>query len=133
MSRFLLRRKSRHLPPWLIFDVRQKKSKMRNWDISLAEWRVLDALSDLYESPHSLSKLVGSDVRVFDDLVSLLGRLHAENYVFLTLNTLFDAEEIKKEIRTGDRRHWFGRTEKGYFAWLECRTKYEESEKEKGA
>jgi hypothetical protein len=26
MSRFLLRRKSRHLPPWLTFDVRQKNT-----------------------------------------------------------------------------------------------------------
>ena len=105
---------------------------MRNWDISKAEWCVLDALSDLYESPHSLIERLDADAPPFEDLISTLNRLHSANYVFLTLNIVFDTEEIKKEIRTGDRQYWFGRTEKGYFAWLECRTKYEDTEQENG-
>ncbi len=44
MSRFLLRGKSRHLPSWLIFDVRQKMSAPLPRALSTTEFRLADWL-----------------------------------------------------------------------------------------
>jgi hypothetical protein len=74
---------------------------------------ILNALADDWESPEQIAKHFRDYVRVPIEpqlLADLLEELFARNYLFLTLNTLFDTAAILAELRgeTDDRRFWFG-------------------------
>jgi hypothetical protein len=97
--------------------------------IDATRWHVLDAMADDWESPEQISKHFRDYVRTPiepEALADLLEELFARNYLFLTLNTLFDKSAILAELRgeTDDRRFWFGRAELGYVAWKQLREKY---------
>jgi hypothetical protein len=97
--------------------------------IDAPRWHILNALADDWESPEQIAKHFRDYVRSPiepDVLADLLEELFARNYLFLTLNTLFDKAAILAELRgeTDDRRFWFGRTELGYIAWEQLRDRY---------
>ena len=93
-------------------------------DITTLDWEILNALSDDYESVEQIHSLItgssGTSVTQ-QEILDRLEYLHKHNYVFLTLNKVFDRSRLQGEIdgRTEDRKYWFGRTENGYLAWLE--------------
>ncbi len=97
--------------------------------IDASRWYVLNAMADDWESPEQIAKHFRDYWRTSiepEALAGLLEELFTRNYLFLTLNTLFDKAAILAELRneTGDRRFWFGRTELGYIAWEQLREKY---------
>jgi len=97
--------------------------------IDSIRWHILDALADDWESPEqikrSLSDFYGS-VPANEELGDILQELFEKHYIFLTLNTIFDREEVMRELRgeTSSRRFWFGRTDIGYMAWEALSEKY---------
>jgi hypothetical protein len=103
-------------------------SSRHEW-IDTPRWHILNALADDWESPEQIAKHFRDYVNTPIDpqaLADLLEELFARNYLFLTLNTLFDKHAILAELRgeTGNRRFWFGRTELGYVAWQQLGEKY---------
>jgi hypothetical protein len=106
----------------------QKPSRSLDW-IDATRWHILNALADDWESPEQIANQFRDYVRrpiEPQSLADLLEELFTRNYLFLTLNTLFDKAAILAELRgeTADRRFWFGRTELGYVAWQQLREKY---------
>jgi hypothetical protein len=86
-------------------------------------------LADDRESPeqiaHHFRDYLGTPIEP-QSLVDLLEELFTRNYLFLTLNTLFDKAGILAELlgETSDRRFCFGRTELGYVAWQQLQERY---------
>jgi hypothetical protein len=106
----------------------QTPSRSLEW-IDAPRWHILNALADDWESPEQIAKHFCDYVHAPiepQSLADLLEELFARNYLFLTLNTLFDKAAILAELRgeTNDRRFWFGRTELGYVAWEHLRERY---------
>ena len=105
----------------------QKPSSRHDW-IDATRWHILDALADDWESPEQISHHFRDFVHPIAPkaLADLLEELFTRNYLFLTLNTLFDKADILAELQgeTDTRRFWFGRTDLGYMAWEQLQDKY---------
>lgn len=97
--------------------------------IDSVRWHVLDALADDWESPEQIMNYLADfpgTVPTIDELGEIIRELFQTHYIFLTLNTLYDHDQVMKELRreTTDRRFWFGRTDIGYMAWNALSEKY---------
>src|SRR5580765_6365180 len=105
----------------------QKPSSRHDW-IDATRWHIIDALADDWESPEQISHHFRDFVHPIAPkaLADLLEELFTRNYLFLTLNTLFDKADILAELQgeTDTRRFWFGRTDLGYMAWEQLQDKF---------
>ena len=97
--------------------------------IDAIKWHVLNSLADDWESPEQIMKYFREFTAhppTIDQLGAVIRKLFEDHYIFLTLNTLYDHDEVMKELReeTTSRRFWFGRTDIGYMAWESLTSKY---------
>lgn len=85
-----------------------------NPKLDSVDFEILDALSDDYESVEQIHQSITWCCVAQEEIISRLERLHAEGYVTLMGDKLFDREAMLKEIsETKDRAFWFSLTAKG--------------------